>query len=821
MAGDELAEIDGHKPKVLLADGQDCEAKATSSGITYKIKRTKDHYFCHCPAWRNQKGVPVNARTCKHLGDILGYGYEAARLKLKNTKANGSSKTRKGADSDDNEEDEDEEDEPASSGKGKWQADSDEEEDDDEKPNKKRARKPASKAKGKKKADSEDDEDSDSDGPPKKRARKPASKAKGKKKADSEDDEDSDSDGPPKKKARKPASKAKGKKKVDSEDEEDEDSDGPPKKKARKPASKAKAKKKVDSEDDEHSDSDGPPKKKARKLPWKKGNDSESDATTKKVRKPASKAKAKGKQADSDDDDSDETPKKKAPKRKKRADSDDEDDESPKKKARKPVSKPKGKKKVDSEDEDEEDDVRPAKKKPASKAKGEMKVESDDDEKPSKGKGKKKADSEEEDEDEDDEDDDEKPKKQSKSTSTTGDDMAEIDGHKPKVLLDDGEDREVKSLTSNSTYKVKRTWDHYYCQCPAWRNQAGVPVNARTCKHLRDLLGDAYEAARLKWKNPDGAPLRPVSKKGKSKPKSKSKRAKGDDDDEEEDDDTGGKQVPELLLANKWDIDTGPDPTGWWISEKLDGVRTFYDGKGMVSRLGNPFTPPKWFLDKLPKDCTLDGELFGGRGNFQDTVSIVKTMNSPHWKNITFQIFDVPSEKTAFEDRVAFLKKLFGPGGKYECPEVILVEHEKAKNRKHVLDKLKEIEELGGEGLMLRRAGSKYEGRRSSTLLKIKTFYDAEAEVTGYTDGKGKNAGTTGALKCKMESGKTFNVGTGLSDKQRRNPPKIGTIVVYRFQELTRDGVPRFPSYQGEALDKTKAKDAKLPAHRKTGAKKD
>jgi DNA ligase-1 len=126
--------------------------------------------------------------------------------------------------------------------------------------------------------------------------------------------------------------------------------------------------------------------------------------------------------------------------------------------------------------------------------------------------------------------------------------------------------------------------------------QAGSPVDARTCKHLRDLLGDAYEAARIKWKNPNGPPLKPASKKGKAKskpaskgkrkrddddddeddkkPKSKSKRAKVDDDDDDDDeDDSGGKKVPALLLANKWDIETGPDPTGWWISEKLDGVR--------------------------------------------------------------------------------------------------------------------------------------------------------------------------------------------------------------------------------------------------------
>jgi len=120
---------------------------------------------------------------------------------------------------------------------------------------------------------------------------------------------------------------------------------------------------------------------------------------------------------------------------------------------------------------------------------------------------------------------------------------------------------------------------------------------------------------------------------------------------------------------------------------------------------------------------------------------------------------------------------------------------------------------------MLRKAGSLYEGMRSSTLLKIKTFYDAEAVVTGYLGGKGKNKGVTGSLKCQMASGKTFNVGTGLSDKQRKKPPKIGAIITYRFQELTRDGVPRFPSYIGEAIDKDEPKDAEIPEHKKANNK--
>ena len=88
-------------------------------------------------------------------------------------------------------------------------------------------------------------------------------------------------------------------------------------------------------------------------------------------------------------------------------------------------------------------------------------------------------------------------------------------------------------------------------------------MNARTCKHLQSFLGADYEAARLKYRNPDG----PAPKAAK----------KADDEDGDEDGDeeggSSGKAVPGLLLANKWDIETGPDPTGWLISEKLDGVR--------------------------------------------------------------------------------------------------------------------------------------------------------------------------------------------------------------------------------------------------------
>ncbi|KAI8809421.1 hypothetical protein BJ742DRAFT_237190 [Cladochytrium replicatum] len=317
--------------------------------------------------------------------------------------------------------------------------------------------------------------------------------------------------------------------------------------------------------------------------------------------------------------------------------------------------------------------------------------------------------------------------------------------------------------------------DHYYCTCMGWRMNKD-PVNARTCKHLKELLGEQYEEARLRWKNPDG--FKPSSPKKKAAKAGKKKKAKGEDEDEEDEDDNEDagpslkKQgAPKLLLANSFEMVN--DPTGWWMSEKLDGVRAYWDPtlKAFLSRNGNPFVAPATFIQGYPTDMALDGELFSGRGEFTTTVSVVRTVNSPHWSKVRYKVFDAPDLKTPFEARVKTLQNWLLKSK--ACTTVDLVEQTKVTSRDHVVRELKRVESLGGEGLMLRKPGSMYEGRRSSTLLKVKSFYDAEARVTGYEKGKGKNEGVTGSLVCVMESGKTFKVGTGLTDAQRRNPPKV------------------------------------------------
>jgi len=108
---------------------------------------------------------------------------------------------------------------------------------------------------------------------------------------------------------------------------------------------------------------------------------------------------------------------------------------------------------------------------------------------------------------------------------------------------------------------------------------------------------------------------------------------------------------------------------------------------------------------------------------------------------------------------------------------------------------LSHVESLGGEGLMLRQSGSRYEAGRSSSLLKVKRFHGAEACVVGHEPGRCRHKGRLGALLVQMADGTRFAVGTGLSDSERGNPPPLGSVITFRYQELSDGGVPRFPSF--------------------------
>jgi DNA ligase-1 len=123
------------------------------------------------------------------------------------------------------------------------------------------------------------------------------------------------------------------------------------------------------------------------------------------------------------------------------------------------------------------------------------------------------------------------------------------------------------------------------------------------------------------------------------------------------------------------------------------------------------------------------------------------------------------------------------------------VEQTRGSNHEALMRRLKETDRAGGEGLMLHRGDALYLAERSDNLLKLKLHEDAEAEVIGYAAGRGKYTGMTGALRVRSVDGRTFRVGSGLSDALRRDPPAVGTWITYRHRGLSNSGQPRFATW--------------------------
>jgi DNA ligase-1 len=338
--------------------------------------------------------------------------------------------------------------------------------------------------------------------------------------------------------------------------------------------------------------------------------------------------------------------------------------------------------------------------------------------------------------------------------------------------LADGESTEMQG-SGSKPYVLRNTGGVYSCSCPAWRNQS-VAIETRTCKHLRKLRGDAAESARI---GIDAAlpATRPATTPG-ARPKAEPKEG-----------------APPVLLAHSYADQQPPiDPTGWWLSEKLDGVRAWWDGARFVSRLGNPYLAPDWFTAGLPA-FPLDGELFLARKQFQRCVAIVRRQDRGEaWREVRFVVFDAPGIDAAFEQRLDHCRSWFE---REKPPFAVFHPHQPCLGADHLKAELTRIEALGGEGLMLRQPGSRYIAGRSTSLLKVKSFLDTEARVIGHTKGAGRHSGRVGALEVELRDGTRFSVGTGLSDAERADPPPIGTIIIVRYQELSTDGVPRFPSY--------------------------
>jgi len=270
-----------------------------------------------------------------------------------------------------------------------------------------------------------------------------------------------------------------------------------------------------------------------------------------------------------------------------------------------------------------------------------------------------------------------------------------------------------------------------------------------------------------------------------------------------------------LMLAHTW---KGSDVSGWYMSEKLDGMRCFWDGgitrgirkseiawanhdkdaryidppvaTGLWTRLGNVIHAPDSWLDLLPA-VSLDGELYG-LGSRQALMSCVKSLvpDESLWVDVSYRIIDSPpleivlgaglvrygATAVTFPGYHGVETGIRAPFSSvydrlpYAIPQTKLP-GSPGLAKSVVLDALDMVSGCGGEGLMLRRPGSYYTPGRSHSLLKVKKLSDMEGTVIGYTTGAltdrgSKLLGMMGALILRLDSGVTLEL-SGFTEAER------------------------------------------------------
>lgn len=274
-----------------------------------------------------------------------------------------------------------------------------------------------------------------------------------------------------------------------------------------------------------------------------------------------------------------------------------------------------------------------------------------------------------------------------------------------------------------------------------------------------------------------------------------------------------------------------------FVSPKLDGIRCIVRNGQVLSRKLKPI-PNKFIQEQILKEThgfDLDGELLV-EGDFNSVQEAV--MSEDGEPDFRFFVFDIIDETKDAYERLSILKhnydtkliNLVNANGDAVKYRILFLQHRIAHSVEDLLRFEKIALEGGYEGVMIRDVHSPYKFGRSTEkegyLLKMKRFYDAEATVIGFTErmhngneltkdelghakrssaAKGKTGtGTLGALILRGETDggiREFSVGTGFSDEIRQNvwnerSELLGKLVTYKYQNLSKYGIPRFPVFK-------------------------
>jgi DNA ligase-1 len=237
----------------------------------------------------------------------------------------------------------------------------------------------------------------------------------------------------------------------------------------------------------------------------------------------------------------------------------------------------------------------------------------------------------------------------------------------------------------------------------------------------------------------------------------------------------------------------GLDPASYLVSEKFDGARGYWDGTTLRFRSGRIVPAPESFVSRLPP-TPLDGELWLGRSRFDELSGIVRR-ESPidtEWRQVRYMVFELPGASGTFSERAQRIAQI---AAETAWPQLVAVKHTPVADQAALMERLHSTVDAGGEGLVLHLAAAPYRVGRSDSMLKLKLCLDAEATVIAYRAGQGKYEGQMGAVEVRTPEGRKFMIGSGFNDEQRSNPPPIGSVITYRYRDLTSTGLPRFATF--------------------------
>jgi ATP-dependent DNA ligase len=263
------------------------------------------------------------------------------------------------------------------------------------------------------------------------------------------------------------------------------------------------------------------------------------------------------------------------------------------------------------------------------------------------------------------------------------------------------------------------------------------------------------------------------------------------------------EDVPLPMLAHDYNKRGKGFKFPCYVQRKYDGTRCVaMPGKGLYSRNRKRYPHMDHIvaeINKLPDEMVLDGELYSETLTFQEIVGLVKREtlkkgDEDKQFQIKLHVYDIINTSMTYEERMNNLQMLFK---RYKFKHLTLVDTMTCESE----DKMKELHAQfvseGYEGIMMRTKKGFYKNSRSVDLLKYKEFFDDEYEVVGYKEGEGLEAGCV-LWVCKTPEGRVFNCRPRGSREDRvalytRGEEFMGKPLTVRYQELTDEGIPRFP----------------------------